>query len=331
MDMSDQVRPSPWHAGERALQERVGVAAQMDQAGRRVIRPFMPDQHREFFAQLPFLLVGSVDAQGWPWASILSGSPGFAVSPDPQRLDIAAWPVAGDPLRNAIHPGASLGVLGIELPTRRRNRMNGHVLAMTDGGFSLAVDQSFGNCAKYIQARDYISAGADWSPHTVTAAPFTSLDARARQLIATADTFFVASSASIIDQETGQGRQQAVDVSHRGGRSGFLKIDAEGRVVVPDYAGNRFFNTLGNLLVNSRAGLVFIDFDRGDLLQVVGTTEIDFDSPEVAAMPGVERLWRFRPSHGQWLQGALPQRFAFREISPASLTAGIWSDARLPG
>src|ERR1700676_3920996 len=79
---------SPWHEGERALHERIGLAERMERAGRHSIRAAMPDQHRAFFAQLPFLLVGSVDDAGWPWLSLLSGPPGFAASPDPGRLDI---------------------------------------------------------------------------------------------------------------------------------------------------------------------------------------------------------------------------------------------------
>ncbi|MEX5612780.1 FAD-binding oxidoreductase, partial [Pseudomonas protegens] len=69
---------SPWHAGERQLQARAGVAERMEAFGTKVIRQAMPDQHRQFYGQLPFILVGAVDAQGNPWASILEGPPGFA-------------------------------------------------------------------------------------------------------------------------------------------------------------------------------------------------------------------------------------------------------------
>src|SRR5258706_1558757 len=113
-----------WHAGERAAQERAGSAEHMAHVGPQVIRPFMPDQHRAFFAQLPFIVIGALDAKGQPWASMLTGLPGFAHSPHPERLEIAAEPVDGDPLKDALRLGAPIGLLGIELPTRRRNRMN---------------------------------------------------------------------------------------------------------------------------------------------------------------------------------------------------------------
>src|SRR6185437_4083108 len=119
---SDESRnpSSPWHAGERAVQARVGVGVgeRMERFGGRAIRDFMPDQHPDFFAQLPFLVVGSVDGEGRVWASLLAGKPGFATSPDPRRLRIASLPVHGDPLAGALRVGAKIGLLGIELPTR---------------------------------------------------------------------------------------------------------------------------------------------------------------------------------------------------------------------
>jgi hypothetical protein len=42
----------------------------------------------------------------------------------------------------------------------------------------------------------------------------------------------------------------------------------------PDYPGNGFFNTLGNLTLDPRAGLVFVDFAAGTLLHVAGRATI---------------------------------------------------------
>src|SRR5262249_57963696 len=112
---------SPWHAGELAAQARVGVSERMAQVGPRTIRPFMPDQHRLFFASLPFLVVGSVDQEGWPWASLLSGAPGFVTSPDPTTLHVAAWPLPGDPLAGVLAPAAAVGPPRLRIPTPPRH------------------------------------------------------------------------------------------------------------------------------------------------------------------------------------------------------------------
>ena len=143
-----------WHEGERYLQEKAGMAERMAVVGQRVVRDFMPDQHREFYAQLPFIVLGSIDPAGDAWATFIEGRSGFMSSPSPTVLDIAAHPAAGDPAAEGMADGAPIGLLGIEMHTRRRNRMNGFV-STTAAGLSVAVDQSFGNCPRYIQLRDF--------------------------------------------------------------------------------------------------------------------------------------------------------------------------------
>ena len=99
-----------------------------------------------------------------------------------------------------------------------------------------------------------------------------------------------------------------VDVSHRGGPRGFVRV--EGHVVtIPDYKGNRYFNTLGNLVSQPRAALLFVDFATGDVLHVQGTTEVQWDGPEVRALQGAERLWRMRVERGWHRPAALPLRW----------------------
>jgi hypothetical protein len=310
---------SPWHAGEREVHRRLGISEEVEAIGGRNIRPLMPDQHRLFFAQLPFVLVGSVDRAGRPWASLLAGRPGFAQSPDPSILHVAAFPAPGDPLAEALVPGGQIGMLGIELPTRRRNRVNGRILAVDDEGFTLAVEQSFGNCPQYIRTRYY----AALRPGRGRVEPFEGLPGTARELIAGAETAFVASAAPAQD-----GADGSADISHRGGKPGFIGIAGDGALVIPDYRGNRYFNTLGNLLINPRAGLLFIDFAAGDLLQITGAAEIVWDGPEVAAFAGAQRLWRLTPTAGQWLRGAFPLRMHGGEASPTTAATGTWAEAQ---
>jgi predicted pyridoxine 5'-phosphate oxidase superfamily flavin-nucleotide-binding protein len=71
-----------------------------------------------------------------------------------------------DALAEGLTLGAQLGFLGIELHTRRRNRVNGHVVAADAVGFSVEVDQSVGNCPQYIQGREFtwVRDAADLRP-----------------------------------------------------------------------------------------------------------------------------------------------------------------------
>lgn len=307
---------SPWHAGEQQLQAHVGVAERMEAFGRKVIRSWMPDQHREFYRQLPFMLLGAVDAQGRPWASVLEGEPGFADSPDPEHLHFTNRPAADDPAQ--LRDGEPIGLLGIELHTRRRNRLNGHVAKLTADGFELSVDQAFGNCPQYIQLRQFQRVPLT-DPKTRPAQQLNSLDEAARALIAGADTFFVASYADVDGQ-------RSVDVSHRGGQAGFVRIEGN-RLTIPDFAGNLHFNTLGNLLLNPKAGLLFIDFSTGDLLQLSGRTEILLEDPQIEAFQGAERLWTFEVEQVVRRPAALALRWRFDGMSPTSLLTGNWAEA----
>ncbi len=311
---------SPWHAGERLLQEHVGVAARMAQIGPKVLRDYMPDQHRDFYAQLPLLLAGAVDPAGDPWAGALEGEPGFAWSPDPRVLRVAAMPDADDPLAAGLGPGKALGLLGIELQTRRRNRVNGLVSAWDGRRFEVTVGQSFGNCPQYIQTREWHFSRAPGLRFAGGARESAGLDAAAAALIRRSDTFFVASYA-----DTPEGGRQ-VDISHRGGRPGFVRVDGD-VLTIPDFSGNRYFNTLGNLAANPRAGLLFIDFERGDTLQLSGPTELVLEGPEVASFEGAERLWRVRARRAVRRPGALALRWRFGDYAPTSLATGQWPAA----
>lgn len=312
---------SIWHDGETYLQEKLGVAQRMAAVGQRVVRDFMPDEHRDFYQQLPFIVLGSVDAQGDAWATFLEGQPGFMRSPTPTRLDIAGDLAPNDPAASALVQGASIGLLGIELHTRRRNRMNG-VLTAVDVGLSVSVDQSFGNCPRYIQLRDMRFDREPGAAVTGAAQEMNRLDAAARTLIETSDTFFV---ATYTDRA---GTRQA-DVSHRGGRAGFVRVDADGLLTIPDFNGNLFFSTLGNMLMNGQAGLLFVDFESGDTLQMTGEAAVLLDSPEIPAFQGAERLWTFRPRRIVRRRGALALRWTSRAqgISDSALMTGDWQQA----
>lgn len=310
MDEAQEViAASPFHAGEREVQARAGVRAQMDKRGARFIRAFLPDQHRAFFPLLRFLPVAVEDGDGWPAAAILTGPPGFVSSPDPGRLRIAALPDPSDPAAPRIATGAPVGLLGIDTATRRRNRANGRIACVGLTGFEVEVAQSFGNCAQYIQAREVAPVAS------IPAAreQLDAIDGAARAAIAGADTFFVAS-----------GGGGDMDISHRGGRPGFVRVDGD-VLTVPDFSGNHYFNTLGNLAATRRAALLFPDFTTGDLLHLAGEVEIVWGGDEVRRFEGAERLWRVRVGSGWRRRGALPLRWSAPEYAPTTLATGTWS------
>jgi hypothetical protein len=289
LDETAAAPASPFHSGEVALQQEAGVAARMARIGAQVIRDHLPEQHRLFFPLLPFLVVGSVDARGQPQASLLSAPPGFVSSPDPRTLRVDALPRPGDPLAEALHEGAPLGLLGIQPHTARRNRANGRVLALDASGFSLSVSQSFGNCPKYIVRREAFYVGASRS---IAPRVRERLGERERSIVAAADTFFLASAHP--EAAVASERAHGVDVSHRGGPPGFAAFVDDDTFIIPDFRGNDLYNTLGNLRLQPAAGLLFIDVDRGDVLQLEARAEAVAGAHPLSHPAASGRIVRFQ-------------------------------------
>lgn len=319
----------PFHVGERSVQRRAGVESRMAEIGPHVVRARMPDQHRAFFHQLPFIAVGAVDADGQPWASLVVGdAPGFVTSPEDDSLRVAARVPAADPIAALIRPGAALGVLGIELPTRRRNRANGRVESVDAAGFVMHVEQSFGNCPKYIQRRE--QRPRDGTPSASPARRSGRLEAAARALVQRADTFFIATHAAgdpgvEANDEANGGHNGGSDLSHRGGRPGFVRVSDDGSSLTwPDFIGNQFFDTLGNIALQPRIGLVFPDFENGDLLHVAGRAEIVWDGAELEGFTGAQRLVRVAVDAVLFRPAAVPLRWRLVDASPALAGTGVW-------
>lgn len=273
-------RYAPFHAGELAAQKRAGAGDIAERAG-PFIRDFMPEQHRTFFQAQPFLVIASSDAKGQVWTTIVEGPDGFVQSPDPRTLTLSTQVDPSDPLAATLGGQADIGIVGIELATRRRNRMTGRTRPMPDG-FAIDVRQSFGNCPKYINEREWWRAPMK-APVEVETSDGLNKDQMAR--IAAADTLFIGSGR--------QGQQGAVsngfDASHRGGEPGFVCVVGPDRLRIPDYTGNNFFNTIGNLLEDPSIGLLFVDFATGGLLHVTGRARIDW-TPVEARDPSILRV-----------------------------------------
>lgn len=277
---------SPFHAGERHWQEAIGQRDAVEAMGRRMIRDHMPEQHQAFFALLPAVVIGLLDDQGHPWATALSGPPGFAWAPDAHTLQIDTRLSDGDPAASGWRDGAQAGLVGLQHHTRRRNRLNGTLRLGASVGASVGVSQSFGNCPRYIEVRE-CTFEPSWSAANTPLenawdAGQGKLSAVAQEVIRRADTFFIASSSADTSSPH-LASSEGLDVSHRGGPAGFVQIgqDAQGHTTLswPDFPGNRMFNTLGNIQVQPRVGLLFLDVPTGGWLWLQGLAHIDASAP----------------------------------------------------
>ena len=296
--------PGIYHAGELAVQARAGVQ-EMAAQSERVIKRTTNRVAQEFLHQQPMAFVASVDAEGRVWASVVDGPPGFMLAIDEETIHIGVAPMESDPLHDNLRVNSDVGLLIMEFATRRRIRVNGRAELQPDGSFYLHTQQVYANCPKYIQARRY-----EVSPVVVRSKSHgdrsDGLTVKQQQWITQADTFFVASAH----------REGGADASHRGGNPGFVTVVDPNTLIWPDYAGNNMFNTLGNIAVNPKAGLLFLDFETGSTLQLTGEANIIWDAAQIAKYQGAERLLSYRIDQVIEIDSWLPLRWEFESYSP---------------
>ncbi|MBI1194916.1 MAG: 2Fe-2S iron-sulfur cluster binding domain-containing protein [Gammaproteobacteria bacterium] len=300
---------SSYHEGEIAVQTRAGETRSAE-VNSGVFSPRIPVGAMPFVGQQAMAVFGSIDGDGDVWASVLFGKPGFIKAVDQRTVHLqrqACHNAAGDPLWDNLDGDPRLGMLLIELLTRRRLRVNGTARRNDDGDYVVEVARSYANCPQFIQRRrlDLPESGDVEAKDSFRAGEQLSPDQQA--WIAQADTFFVASAHP----------EQGLDASHRGGRPGFVKVLNPRRLRIPDFFGNSMFNTLGNFTSYPRAGLVFIDFEGARVLQLSGRPTLLWDEPDaLGETGGTSRFWEFEVKTWRESELSLHLSWRFFDYSP---------------
>lgn len=284
----DNKRLSYWHDGELDIQQRVGIEQRMAAIAPKYIREFMPQQHRDFFQNLSMLFIAYTDNQSQVHASVVFGTPGFIESPSENELTINTQNSMGDFLKEHLYIGQRLGLLGLEFETKRRNRLNAIITDINQKNIRIKVLQSYGNCPKYIQPKSFKLNHQYGDFQSSSSVQLTAAD---KDAISKADTFFIASQ---FDDGIAL-NNRGPDISHRGGQLGFVTINDKGQILIEDYAGNGFFNTLGNIVQNPRASLLFCDWQQGHILQISVRGEIQWDTQQQPKANRVMGLICFTP------------------------------------
>lgn len=308
------MRRHPFHAGELAVQVRAGERAI---AARResVIRDRLDDAANAFVQNQETMAVAAIAPDGTLWASLWCGPKGFLRgNADGDGLEVLhdLAEHSADPVRPHVRPNEPLGVLVIDLATRRRLRINGVVGLVERAGVWLRIREAFGNCPKYIQRRVRVDGapGGGATRTDKTAAPVehgSTLDDTRRRFIARSDTLFVASVHG----------ERGADASHRGGAPGFARVVDERTVCVPDYPGNSMFQTFGNFDLDPRCGLAFIDFEARRVLSASGRAVVEFGAEDPThPTGGTGRYWSCTVD--RWIDFPLPAapRWTLVEPSP---------------
>ena len=271
---------APFHEGEIAVQERAGVRSMAERVGRS-IGSSIQTVAQEFLRNSSFIIIATTDSSNRVWVSRIEGQPGFIEPIGDGSVRINSLPPESDPFLNNIEHNDQVGSIAIDFATRRRMRLNGRIRRDSSNSFLIDTEQVYANCPKYIQAREF--TGTWDSGASRESLRSEALAWRHQMWIREADTFFIGSNHP----------EGGTDASHRGGLPGFVHVIDRNLVVWPDYSGNTMFQTLGNIAVNPKVGLLFPDFESGGTLQLTGEAKIVWDAPNQIEFPGAERLIEF--------------------------------------
>ncbi|WP_207421560.1 pyridoxamine 5'-phosphate oxidase family protein [Desertivirga brevis] len=272
-----------YHKGELEVQARLGESTNAERNGRVVTNKIIPGAVN-FIEKQPFFLFSSMNKEGEIFISVIAGKAGYLRVMDESSIQVDKKMINSnpyDPVWKNLDSHPKVGLLFIELSSRRRFRVNGSTRSNGDL-ITVSIEQAYPNCPKYIQQRHVLQKDKPAYQPKLQSGNF--LDPNLRNLIQKADTFFIGSASEIGD----------LDASHRGGSPGFIVIENDNCLLIPDYKGNSMYNTLGNFLVNPQAGLLFIDFNNHQTLQLSGRVEILWTAEDNKAGSEAKGLfWKF--------------------------------------
>jgi ferredoxin-NADP reductase len=272
------------HAGELRVQARRQAPPQLSAMIGGVIRDEMSRQHVDYYGRLHYLPIGVTDASGRPWATVLCNPEIVALTSE--LLQVTAKVNPRDPFVQAVSGSSASQFAGvaIDFTSRSRIKIAGVVDAATLDGTTLTLalraNEHMGNCPKYITVREL--QPTERTPQTTALG--SKLTPLARDVVQQASTIFIATRH--LDDDP---RESDMGFNHRGGPKGFLRYfeDEHGaHLVLPDYSGNRFYQSLGNVETDAVIGLAVPEFASGALLQITGRARNLYDDAAARLMPG---------------------------------------------
>lgn len=277
-----------FHQGELFVQKKMGVDHLTKRLERGISNELMPIA-QQFIGNQSMVFISSLDENNQVWVSFLVSSSSCVEIIDGATIRMNTSEIISskdDVFFKNIEQNSTVGMLFIELGTRRRFRVNGILNMDNKSQITITVGQAYGNCPKYIQRRILNQTQAISNESKNEPYKGSKLTAIESNIIINADTFFVGS----------MNKNKHLDASHRGGNRGFVTLLDNSTLKIPDYPGNNMYNTLGNFAEHPNAGLLFIDFEDNSTLQLNGKATLLFDQnseEDLISSGNTGRFWTF--------------------------------------
>lgn len=279
-----------FHEGEICIQEKADerdLAIQNSQ----MINDVIPKAVWEYIENQSLAYLGSIDSDEFPWACQIVCKGAIRVIENGKKVLLSKdkiWHEDNEQFLQNINNNPKIGLLLFDSEKRRRYRINGRI-SQHNEYYEITVLEANPNCPQYIQRRKLISIHKDLAKDIPSKIKFHTFTEQIEKILRSIDTFIVSSC-----NPNGE-----VDISHRGGKAGFILVKDNRTLRIPDYSGNGLFNTLGNFKINPKAGLFIQDYDTGILLHLIGTVTINFNDDDVEVNTGgTGRFWDFRLENG---------------------------------
>jgi ferredoxin-NADP reductase len=315
-------RISEFHDGEVAMHQTLKVPQRENPTASG-----LPTSYVWRVMESALLAVGTLDDQGRPWTTLWGGQRGFggAVSQDVLGFNTAVdaeydpvleafWEGTDRQGSDVVQPnqgqGKEMSALAFDLQTRDRVKLAGKMVAGARTGtgrvqVAMHVTESLGNCPKYINKKDIVPQ----MPEPELVSDSLPLPPAALELIERADMFFLSSTNGI-----------TMDTNIRGGARGFVRVikNTEDGVelIYPEFSGNRLYQSLGNLKVDPRIGIVIPDIERSDALYLTGSASILVGEEASSILARSKLALKIKVTAARFVKRSLPFRGTFQDDSP---------------
>lgn len=251
---------SVYHEGEVYIQELMGVRTISDSLS-SMIKKDMSVVATQFLKTLSFSVITFSKETSILHSSIVFGLNSFIKILTKNELLIDLKNRSFIPKEILEEKTLTIGFIGLDFENKMRIRINGKG-DIKNNQLHLVIDEIYSNCPKYITNRK-LNGKLDFFDE-IKHYKNSSLEKNSINILTNADTFFL----STIHKSKG------ADISHKGGKKGFLRVVSPAQLEFDDFPGNNLYNSIGNIYTNKNVNILVIDFFSNDILHIVGTAKI---------------------------------------------------------